>query len=103
MKQVAECTTVAELLEAPERWTKLAFARNVDGNGVPPRDSKAICWCLTGAMIKIAPACPPFDIEAAVLPMMHRVIAVTNCTALTAFNDDSDHATVLDAVRRAGI
>lgn len=32
-------------------WTQGAFARDRNGEGVYSRDKKAVCWCLSGAII----------------------------------------------------
>lgn len=41
-----------ELLADPKRWTKWAYARDVNGNGVKPESDDAVCWCIKGAIIK---------------------------------------------------
>ncbi len=53
MKPIEECRTVAELLEAPERWCRGAPARNSSGNSVPPTSHLAVCWCLSWAVYKV--------------------------------------------------
>jgi hypothetical protein len=35
----------------PKHWIKNNYAKNVDGEVCPCWDKKAICWCLSGAMI----------------------------------------------------
>ena len=32
------------------RWTQQAYARDEEGNNVRPRDPKACCWCMLGAV-----------------------------------------------------
>ena len=36
----------------PERWTQEDFAFNADGHGTDYRDSRAACWCLSGAAMR---------------------------------------------------
>lgn len=42
---------VHELLDKPEKWSQGSFARNSDGLAVQVSDSKATCWCVTGAVL----------------------------------------------------
>lgn len=42
------------LLAEPHSWTKMALARNAARISVPPTSNDAICWCLTGAMMKVS-------------------------------------------------
>jgi hypothetical protein len=46
---------VKELLTSARRWTKGDLARNSRGIGIIPYDSKAIRWCLLGAIDKCYP------------------------------------------------
>jgi hypothetical protein len=46
---------VKELLSVPERWTKGAFARVVDGRGVFYNNPKACSFCLLGGICKTDP------------------------------------------------
>lgn len=47
-----------EILTDESRWTKGPFAKNREGEQVPPEDSAAACWCLAGARRKAAEGCP---------------------------------------------
>lgn len=42
------------LLNTPDRWTKKAFARDAKGVKVSPGSYNATCWCLAGALSRIA-------------------------------------------------
>ena len=33
-------------------WTQCTYARDLDGNGVEPRDRNAVAWCIRGALCK---------------------------------------------------
>ena len=35
------------------KWTQGTSARSKSGDAVPATDSRAICWCLTGALLKL--------------------------------------------------
>ncbi len=43
-----------ELLAPEGRWTQKAFARTVSGHLTDPCGKTAVCWCLSGAMYKVA-------------------------------------------------
>lgn len=42
--------TAAQLVE--DGWTREAFARDAEGIACGPKDSRAVCWCITGAIFK---------------------------------------------------
>jgi hypothetical protein len=50
----ADLLAVRALLSGPEKWTKVASARNSLGATVTPDDEDAVCWCLNGAIFKTA-------------------------------------------------
>lgn len=41
-----------ELISAPERWTKGAYARDSAGHPVWEMADEAVCWCATGAVCR---------------------------------------------------
>lgn len=43
---------VHELLDAPEKWTQAAYAKNAQGERVEYCEPEAVCWCLEGAMMR---------------------------------------------------
>lgn len=43
---------VEELLDRPEKWTKLAASRDNEGNPINALNEKSCSWCLVGAIIK---------------------------------------------------
>lgn len=43
---------IQELFSGPEKWTKGAYARNVNGDMLSSRDKGAVRWCLIGAIMK---------------------------------------------------
>lgn len=43
---------IKDLLTDESKWTKLSFARDIDGNPVEPTSPEACCWCLVGALYK---------------------------------------------------
>jgi hypothetical protein len=49
-RAVAIIQTATQLIESG--WTQGALARDVLGNSISPNDTKAISWCLTGAIEK---------------------------------------------------
>lgn len=42
----------AELLSDPARWHKGSYAGNMLGEPVPTHDPEAVCWCLSGALVR---------------------------------------------------
>lgn len=42
----------ADLIEPEGAWTRHRFARDSGGAPVRPRDPRATCWCMTGAIIR---------------------------------------------------
>lgn len=53
MKVAEALEQVDKLLSKPERYTSGAFARDKDGNIVPPESDEASCWCVAGAVRKV--------------------------------------------------
>ncbi len=49
IRPVLECSTIADLLADPKRWTTCALARNSLGDPVLEDDPSATCWCLAAA------------------------------------------------------
>lgn len=45
---------VRELLSVPERWTQGAFARQEDKTQVNAEDPEAVCFCIRGAIHRVA-------------------------------------------------
>lgn len=48
-------TPILNLLRDPGHWTKFAMARSNEKHLVSPTTPAATCWCLLGAVQKIAP------------------------------------------------
>ena len=44
------------LLQVPERWTEYASARTAEGSPCDATYPGAVCWCLTGAVLKVVTA-----------------------------------------------
>lgn len=42
-----------ELISDPERWTWGYFAYDAKGNMVEAREISAVCWCASGAILKV--------------------------------------------------
>ena len=54
MKASEVLEAVAELLSPEGRWTQRVFARNCVGLPINPESPSATCWCLQGAIQRIA-------------------------------------------------
>lgn len=46
---------ISTLLNRKSKWTKSAFARDIDGKVVKHNSPEAVCWCLSGAVDKCYP------------------------------------------------
>ena len=44
----------ASTISKPDKWARGWYALNEDGDHVDPADEDAICWCILGAMLKVA-------------------------------------------------
>ncbi len=85
---------VYALIEDPKRWTTGVFARNADGEETAPLDESASCWCLYGAAGKSGLRSSQFFAAVKKDNMDYR-------SDLSEFNDNRDHAEVLDLLRKA--
>jgi hypothetical protein len=82
------------LIRNPERWTQGAYARNVDGVAVSPRELSAKCWCASGAVYHVTKDSQFFVNTAALLALgALREVAEGS---VTTFNDLAGHSEVLD-------
>jgi hypothetical protein len=86
-----------ELLADPARWTRNALARAVTPEhnlSCSPRDPTATCWCLRGALHKVAP-----DRDAAWRAEYYLEVAAA--ADIASFNDTATHAQVLAVLDEA--
>lgn len=55
MKTILEVLEAVDVkLDSPERWTQLAYARDVNEKRVAENHPNACCWCLVGAVISVS-------------------------------------------------
>jgi hypothetical protein len=101
-KPIEACTSVAELLADPERWTKGKAARNENGKRVKLTSHKAQCWCVSGAIGRIY--ANVWDKKRS-LERLAAAAGVPHRHFIAGWNDapERTHAEVLEAVRKAGI
>ncbi len=50
------CRAAADLIEPEGAWTQHFYARDADGVYRMPTEAQAVCWCMTGALMRIAPS-----------------------------------------------
>lgn len=43
----------ADLIAKPGAWTQDAFARTAKGSPIGPEEQPAVCWCASGALMKV--------------------------------------------------
>lgn len=96
---MSQYKTVAELLEAPERWTQGTYSKSESGDSVYPRNPAAVCWCLLGAIDEV------YDVGDPRKKAYEAMQKTIDKCMLTMWNDapERTHAEVLAAVRKAGI
>lgn len=102
MKTTVEILTgVRELLADPAHWTKGVLARNADDFEVEPRDPRAACWCLAGAVTKVAGdyiVIPILDDVA----MKHGAVESDNCPFVELNDaDETTHEEILKVLDEA--
>jgi hypothetical protein len=100
--------TVYELLESPERWTQKKFAADKDGKKVSELDSRAVKFCLTGAIVHVY--FPKGGVISAINSKYYQKVLKIICGArspfshsVCEFNDSHTHAEILELVKGAGI
>ena len=76
------------LIEKPESWTKGAFARDASGDKVTIASADATCFCLVGAIARVA-ILSPFRMTNFLGPSNALVVNLIN------FNDSHTHGEVL--------
>src|SRR5690242_2932574 len=47
-------TQAKKLIDRPDSWTKDHFSLDKDGGDVSPRNPKAACWCVLGALMRVS-------------------------------------------------
>lgn len=83
-----------ELLSDPKRWIKGDFARDKTGHTVGFHAPEATCWCLVGAIYKIAGN--DRNIQGSALTILE-----ANCPyfSLITLNDKSTHEEVMEFLK----
>lgn len=87
---------ISELFSDPKAWTKGALARTAGGTGVGAMESKAVCWCLMGAIGK----CYTHTERREILLKIQDRIAPSN---ISEFNDFQGYQAVVDLVKELDI
>lgn len=79
-----------ELLSDEKRWTRHRYARDAAGDNAMLSGKKAVCWCLTGAVLNSPLRSSHQDIA---LDLIHGVVG----GSIFGFNDDptTTHADIL--------
>jgi hypothetical protein len=90
---------VSELLSDPARWTTEEFAKDADGFPVNPRDGRAVCWCLLGALEKCygSSYTPEYD------KLSEAIRQRVGDPWVVEFNDRATHSEIIEVVTKAGI
>lgn len=92
-----------KLLSDPKKWIKGAYARSAANHVIRPTSKKAVCFCLSGAILRYTKDDDlAYDhAERAVKHVLTRTFASTR--SLAGFNDadSTQHADVLRVLDRA--
>lgn len=90
---------IKRLIAPRHNWTTGRFAKDRSGKSVSPVDATAVCWCLTGAMMKEV-LC--FDDKIAICEILQNImLEKSNPSSLSYFNDIQGHVAVLDLLDEA--
>lgn len=54
VKVIAVLDAARDLLSNPARWTQIELARDENEDDVDPQSNEAVCWCLQGALQRVA-------------------------------------------------
>lgn len=102
MSKVTEILVGArEILSDPNRWTREFQARDSEGHSIGWRDSRAVCFCLMGAINRAGLDISPTDISPAYEAMDELDKVLDN--AIPVFNDrtSTTHEDILKALDAA--
>jgi hypothetical protein len=103
MTEVSDTLRAArKLIEKPENWCKGAYARNSSGEATSSGSDDATCWCISGALKRVAGCNGYLDcVREAVLAALGD--GKTETHKVPNFNDhpDTTHPMVLDLFDRA--
>ena len=103
MNDVTEVLTEARnLISEPEHWIQGVYARDAQGLPTDWGSPEAVCWCVTGAILKAAAAIQEQSIEhhALVMRSIKELMFGIDSNIYT-FNDSHNHAEVLEMIGRA--
>ncbi len=89
---------VYKLIEKPENWTRGWFARTASGEEVAPRDPRASCWCIEGALCKVLNV-GTIDVEG--IDAREELERKYDLEASMNDNKDTEHAQVLALLKSA--
>jgi hypothetical protein len=81
------------LIENPKNWTQKVSARDLYGNTRHAKDDDATCWCLKGAIYKVA---EDKSLGTTIIKFLSKI---TKIEALEKFNDNHTHPEVLELLK----
>lgn len=56
MKPSEILAKAADLIAPEGAWTQGSYALSANGDTAPPEDPEAVCWCASGAILRVAPS-----------------------------------------------
>lgn len=93
-------TETRALLANPMHWTRGTLARGGDGRVVDPLSNDARCWCLQGALTRVALA-RPHSHGAKIASQYALLLTIPSHQSLSEFGDRHNHRDVLAVLDRA--
>jgi hypothetical protein len=102
MKPINECKTVRELLAGESRWTTRYYARDNGGYGIFPKSTHAVCFCLSGAVLRIyGEGEAAYAVNDRLLVAIHK--RTREAIGVATFNDVHGYKAVMAVVKEAGV
>lgn len=89
---------VYELLGSEDKWTKQAYARDIDCKTVSPLSVKACRWCIVGAILKCYPEEQSFIHE-----KLNEYLSKTCRKYIIEWNDNSVYEEIIRVVKELDI
>lgn len=100
MTNVEILKATKELLSDPKRWTIGKYARNSFYTETSPLSPDAVCFCLSGAIAKVANT-SPLSVEQGDISHVVSNAIVPRYYRISDFNDSTDHPTLMATLDRA--
>lgn len=85
-----------EVLSSEDKWTKGAFARDINDHSIPAVSQEAVKWCLTGALSKIYTEANGIEVS----DFYNRITKIVGIPEK--WNDEHSYKEVIELVKKIG-